>query len=69
MNKKVKFQDLGLKDYKETWEYQEELFQETLAIKIKNRREETALETDNHHVLILLLQRYHPHSLFESSFL
>ena len=29
MNKKVVIQDLGLKDYKETWDYQERLFQES----------------------------------------
>ena len=26
MNKKIQLQDLGNKDYKETWDYQEELF-------------------------------------------
>jgi lipoyl(octanoyl) transferase len=26
MNKTIQLQDLGNKDYKETWEYQEELF-------------------------------------------
>jgi lipoyl(octanoyl) transferase len=26
MNKTIQLQDLGTKDYKETWEYQEELF-------------------------------------------
>ncbi|MEP3209326.1 MAG: lipoyl(octanoyl) transferase LipB [Maribacter sp.] len=56
MNKKVILQDLGLKDYKETWDYQEQLFQETLDIKIKNRREEANLETPNHFVLV-----EHPH--------
>lgn len=56
MNKKVKFADLGVKDYKETWEFQEELFQEILDIKIRNRREELSLETPNH-----LLFVEHPH--------
>ncbi len=56
MNKKVVLQDLGLKDYKETWDYQEQLFQETLDIKIKNRREEAHLETPNHFLLV-----EHPH--------
>jgi lipoyl(octanoyl) transferase len=27
MNKTIQLQDLGNKDYKETWEYQEELFE------------------------------------------
>lgn len=56
MNKKVNLQDLGLKDYKETWDYQELLFQQTLNIKIKNRREEAGLETPNHFLFV-----EHPH--------
>lgn len=56
MNKVVFLQDLGLKDYKETWDYQELLFQETLDIKIKNRREEAGLKTSNHFLFV-----EHPH--------
>src|SRR3954466_1059379 len=56
MNKKVQFTDLGVKDYKETWEFQETLFQEIIDIKIRNRREELSLETPNH-----LLFVEHPH--------
>ena len=56
MNKTVKLQDLGLKDYKETWDYQEELFKETLDIKIKNRREGASLDTPNHFLMV-----EHPH--------
>lgn len=56
MNKKVQVQDLGLKDYKETWDYQEQLFQETLDLKIRNRREELKLETPNHFLYV-----EHPH--------
>ncbi len=56
MNKKVNLQDLGLKDYKETWDYQELLFKNTLAIKIRNRREEAGLESPNHFLLV-----EHPH--------
>ena len=41
MNKTIQLQDLGLKDYKDTWEYQEELFKGVVDLKIKNRREET----------------------------
>ncbi len=55
-NKKVTLQDLGLKDYKETWDYQELLFQQTVDLKIKNRREETLLETPNHFLFV-----EHPH--------
>ena len=56
MNKKINFQDLGLKDYKDTWDYQEELFKAIVDTKIKNRREEAGLETDNY-----LLFVEHPH--------
>ena len=56
MNKLVGIQDLGLKDYKETWDYQEELFQEVIDIKIKNRREAAGLETTNHFLFV-----EHPH--------
>lgn len=56
MNKKINFQDLGLKDYKDTWDYQEELFKAIVDTKIKNRREEAGLETQNH-----LLFVEHPH--------
>ena len=38
MNKKIHLQDLGTKDYKETWEYQEALFKEIVEIKIQNRK-------------------------------
>ncbi|MFT6796388.1 MAG: lipoyl(octanoyl) transferase [Maribacter sp.] len=56
MNKNINLQDLGLKDYKETWDYQELLFKQTLDIKIKNRREEAGLETPNHFLFV-----EHPH--------
>lgn len=52
MNKRVLLQDLGNKDYKETWDYQEALFQETLDIKIRNRREELDLTTPNHFLFV-----------------
>lgn len=56
MNKKVLVQDLGLKDYKETWDYQEHLFKGTLDLKIRNRREALDLETPNHFLYV-----EHPH--------
>ncbi len=56
MNKKVTVLDLGKKDYKETWDYQERLFKDILDIKVKNRREETADVTPNY-----LLFVEHPH--------
>jgi lipoyl(octanoyl) transferase len=56
MNKIIQLQDLGNKDYKETWEYQEELFKGIVDLKIRNRREELTLETPNY-----LLFVEHPH--------
>ncbi|QIE60296.1 lipoyl(octanoyl) transferase LipB [Rasiella rasia] len=56
MNKNLLIQDLGLKDYKETWDYQEALFKEIIDIKIKNRREDAGLETPNHFLFV-----EHPH--------
>ena len=56
MNKKVLLKDLGLKDYKETWDYQELLFKETINLKIRNRREAAGLETPNHFLFV-----EHPH--------
>lgn len=37
INKTVKFRDLGHMDYQEAWDYQESIFAETVALKIKNR--------------------------------
>ncbi len=56
MNKQIQLQDLGIKDYKATWEYQEDLFKAIVDLKIKNRREETAIPTPNY-----LLFVEHPH--------
>jgi lipoyl(octanoyl) transferase len=63
MNKKVNFQDLGRKDYKETWEHQEQLFKSILDTKIKNRREDAGLETANH---LLFVEHDHVYTLGKS---
>ena len=56
MNKKVNFQDLGKIDYKECWDFQEELFAEILAVKSSNKKEDKTTETKNH-----LIFCEHPH--------
>ena len=56
MNKSVEIQDLGNKDYKQTWDYQEELFKSIVDTKIKNRREDAGLETNNYFLFV-----EHPH--------
>ena len=48
MNKQIQLEDLGRKDYKETWDYQEALFKAIVDTKIKNRQEGTEIATDNH---------------------
>ncbi len=53
---KVKLLDLGLKDYKETWNYQEELFKGVVDIKINNRKNNVTTQTPNY-----LLFVEHPH--------
>ena len=56
MNKTVELQELGLKDYKDTWDYQESLFKSIVDTKIKNRREDANLETSNYFLFV-----EHPH--------
>lgn len=56
MNKTVEIRDLGQRDYKETWDYQESLFKSVVDAKIKNRRDATDLETSNYFLFV-----EHPH--------
>lgn len=48
--------DLGLKDYKETWDYQEALFQKIIDLKIDNRRHNKNNKTPNYFIFV-----EHPH--------
>ena len=56
INKTVQIQDLGLKDYQETWEYQSTLLQEIVDLKIANRKAQTDLPTSNYFLFV-----EHPH--------
>ena len=56
MNKNVVLRDLGLVDYKQAWDYQEELFSAIVDLKIRNRRQEMNLQTPNYFLLV-----EHPH--------
>ena len=56
MNKIVEVQDLGLKDYKQTWDYQEQLFKAIVGIKIKNRKNKSNSATNNYFLFV-----EHPH--------
>jgi len=53
---KVKLINLGSKDYKDTWEYQETLFQSIVDIKIDNRRNNLTNKTANYLIFV-----EHPH--------
>ena len=55
-NKSVLIKDLGVVDYKECWDYQEELFKNIVDIKIKNRRESLNKPTSNYFLFV-----EHPH--------
>ena len=52
----VKVQDLGLIDYKQAWDFQEELLKEAVDLKISNRKNETDFIPKQH-----LLFCEHPH--------
>ncbi len=56
MNKNVHLEELSQKDYKETWDYQSDLLQSVVDVKIKNRRNETSLKTKNYFLFV-----EHPH--------
>lgn len=56
MNKVVEIQELGFQDYQSAWDYQEQLFQNIVAIKLANRSAEKPVPTPNY-----LLWVTHPH--------
>ena len=52
MNKEVNILNFGLKDYKDTWDIQEDLFSKILEIKSNNRRTTKIEETPNTLILV-----------------
>lgn len=67
-NKKVRFEDLGLIDYQQAWDYQEKLLAENVAIKARNRLlslQEQEITT-NH---LLFCQHPHVYTLGKSGHL
>ena len=56
MNKSISLKDLGVKDYKETWDYQTAQLQEIVDVKIDNRRNEKQNKTKNYFLFV-----EHPH--------
>jgi len=63
MNKQVKFIDWGLTDYQDAWDRQEEIFNQTVALKTKNRTENTQLETPN---FLIFNEHQHVYTLGKS---
>ena len=58
MNKKITLIDWGLRDYKESWESQEELFEAIIAQKMANRNLPCPMPTTNYLIFV-----EHPHVL------
>jgi len=52
----VLFQDIGLTPYKQAWDYQNEIFQKIIAIKLQNRDSQEKQLTPNHFIFT-----EHPH--------
>jgi len=56
MNREIKFIDLGQMDYKDAWDYQQNLFDQIIEIKKKNRQNNTNNATPNYFIFV-----EHPH--------
>lgn len=56
-NRIVRFEDLGSRDYKECWDFQESLFQTIVDRKLAKRLDPTAEENQENHLLFV----EHPH--------
>jgi len=54
--KNIQLIELGLKDYKDTWDYQEKLFKEIIDVKIENRKNDIQKPTPNYFLFV-----EHPH--------
>jgi lipoyl(octanoyl) transferase len=54
--KEIILQDLGIKGYKASWEFQEELFEQIIKIKRKNRNDNLSIQTPNYFLFV-----EHPH--------
>ncbi len=64
MNKKIQLFDLGNKDYKDTWDFQEELFQKIVGLKIQKRNNPDSSDSEQAKQIITpnyFLYVEHPH--------
>lgn len=57
INKKVFYKDLGLIDYQKAWDLQEEIFSNTIQIKVNNRADQSIVLPTNNYLLLC----EHPH--------
>ena len=60
MNKNITFEDLGLIEYQEAWDYQTKIFEKTIAVKSVNRKKKDQgleVETTKNHLIFC----EHPH--------
>ncbi|WP_293871792.1 lipoyl(octanoyl) transferase LipB [Flavobacterium sp.] len=62
MNKEIQFHDLGIKDFQETWDYQEALFKKIVDLKIQKRIQPEII-TPNY---ILFVEHPHVYTLGKS---
>jgi len=58
VNRFVRFEDLGLNDYKLTWDYQEEVFEQLLSVKVANRDKP---DNEKERVVNTIIFVEHPH--------
>jgi lipoyl(octanoyl) transferase len=56
MNKIIQLEDLGLREFAETWAYQESIFKQIVELKMQNRHREAPIETPNYFLFVV-----HPH--------
>ncbi len=63
LNKHLEIQDLGIMDYKQSWDFQETLFKDIVAIKSSNFKEKLFQETPNY---LLLVEHPHVYTLGKS---
>ena len=65
MGYSVKYEDIGLKDYKETWDYQERIFQKLVSNK-KVISDLTSTSEENDHGTLIFVEHPHVYTLGKS---
>src|SRR5687767_1749010 len=60
---KVSWEDIGLMDYKEVWDYQESIFKKSIDIKIAARETQVIQNPENH---VIFCQHPHVYTLGKS---